>query len=506
MILSIMILAYQKNSNILCSAWVFMLFVLLLSMVTIFVLENNYLNESALMRWSMVLSVFEAEEVRLENIGLMHPHIPVFLLIPFYYLFGTSTAAAPYFLSVITGAGLLLLWNTQLVYAKYSRNMRIILILLVIANPVFLWAVTSGSEKALSLLMYYIICYAILRIVLKSDTRGIIILAGSLAIYLFVDAHAFFMVVSIIPFIPMIASPGMLKASPVSVFVLIMLPAFFAISSWFYLNWVFYNDALNFLTVPNSSFLGARLTSGDSLWLVHNGGSVLWVSIITILGTVMLFPTIAWQSYAVWQSKKLRRAIRVFFFIPVVAAILSTSTYMLSHPVEVIFLITSVMMVGMLVMPRRDPGKRKVAILLVLAGNVVATGLFFWNPTPDMYGWRQAATGQDIKTEFAEELKLGVWLAAQDRETLIDERSSYHVISSRGHIDNLLLSYMPEFKVALKYGVPNVEQIVVMNPKQKFAYLDRITQRYPKLFIDGMSGYYPVYESYNWKVYRKIHR
>lgn len=483
-----------------------MLFILLFSMITIFVLENSYLNESALMRWSMVLSVFEAEDVRLENIGLMHPHVPVFLLVPFYYLFGTATAAAPYFLSVIVGAGLLLIWNTQLVYAKYSWQMRTALILLVIANPVFLWAVTSGSEKALSLFMYYIICYAILRIVLKSDTRGIIILAGSLAIYLFVDANAFFMVVSIIPFIPMIASPGMLKASPVSVFVLIMMPAIFAICSWFYLNWVFYDDALNFLTVPNSSFLGARLTSGDSLWLVHNGGSVFQASVIAIVGTFMLYPTIIWQSYAIWQSRKLRRAIRVFFFIPVVAAILSTSTFMLSHPIEVIFLITSVMMVGMLVLPRKDPGKRKVAIVLILAGNIVATGLFYWNPTPDMYGWRQAVTGQDVKTEFEEELKLGVWLAGQDRPTLIDERSSYQVISSRGNIDNLLLSYMPEFKVALKYGVPNVEQIVVMNPKQKFAYLDRITQRYPQLFKDGMPGYYTVYESNDWKVYRKLHR
>jgi len=499
-----MISAYLRNNKAFGYMRPFLVTAALLGLATLWLLGHNYINDIALLRWSLVLTVFDTPEVRLENIGLMHPHVPVYALIPFYYSKILATPAAPYLVSVLSGALLLTIWNYQLKINRYSDGMRYLMVAVVMTNPLFLWVVTTGSGRALSLLCFFLICFAIMRTLLQRDTRGVILLAGSLGAYFFVDEKAFFVVIAAVPLLPLIASPKMLRESPLGVYVLILLPAVFSILSWFYLNWIFHGDAETFLTAPDSEFLAARLTSGESLWLLRYGGTLATASIIVVLSALAMFPALGWQLYAVWHTGRLRHGIGVYFLIPVVAAAIATAGFYLGHPAEMLFLLLAGVMLGMLVMPRNKLQQRQVAVALLLLGNLLTILLFYYQPSGDMRNWQQAMSGRQLEQQYAEELRLGRWLAVGDRATLIDERAGYRVIASRGGSGDLLLSHMPEFKFALKHDVPSVEQLVVMNPKHKEAYLDRVTQRYPRLFNDGMPGYARVYSGKQWAVFRRI--
>ncbi len=485
------------------SLWSFLTPTLLLGGLALWILGHQYLNDSALLRWTKLLSVLDASEVHLEYIGLMHPHVPIYLLSPFYYLPGLATPAAPYLLSVLCGGLLLAIWNYHLRLKRYGPQSRTLLIFLAAANPLFLWAVTNGSEMALSLLMYYLFCFAVLRTLLQRDSRAIIMLASALAGYFFVDERAFFLVVAFFPLIPMVAPPSMLRESPLSVFFVISLPVALAIASWFYLNWIFHGAARTFITALDSSFLGARLHSGESDWLLGFGGAWLLPTLAALLLAVASFPAMIWQAVVVWRSQRLRRGELVFFLVPVLAVGVASSSSFIEHLVEMLFLLNAGCMVGLLLLPRASQRQKMLAAGFLLLGDLSGGCLLFWYPSADMLQWREAVTGQDSAMNYPAERRVGDFLAVNRLPTLLDERAGYRIIAARGDTKGLLLSYMPEFKLALQQADPGVAQILVSNPAQRRAYLDGITQQYPDLFADGMPGYHLAYPGDDWRVYRQ---
>lgn len=485
------------------SFWSVLAPALLLGGLAAWLLEHDYLNDSALLRWSKLLTVLDASEVHLEYIGLMHPHVPIYLLAPFYYLPGLATPAAPYLLSVLSGGLLLAVWNYHLRLKRYGTRSRALLIVLAAANPLFLWAVTNGSEKALSLLMYYLFCFAVLRTLLQRDSRAIIMLASALAGYFFVDERAFFLVVAFLPLIPLVAPPSMLRESALSVFFVIILPVALAVASWFYLNWIFHGAARTFLTAPNSSFLGELLHSGESTWLVSFGGTWAASTLIALLLALAAFPGLLWQAAVVWRSPRLRRGVLTFFLVPVLAVGVSTNSYFIGHPADMLFLLNAGFMVGLLLLPRAKLRQKAMAAGFLLLGDLVGGLLFYWYPSQDMLHWRLVLTGQERDVGYAEERDLGRFLAVNRLPTLLDERAGYRIIAARGDTRGLVLSYMPEFKLALQRADPAVAQIVVSDPRQRRADMDAVTQQYPELYRDGLPGYRLIFRSRDWHVYRR---
>jgi hypothetical protein len=485
------------------SPWTFLLPVLLLGLLAAWVISNHYLNDSALLRWSKLLTVLDASEVHLEYIGMMHPHVPIYLLAPFYYLPGLATPAAPYLLSVLSGGLLLMIWNYHLRLKRYGAAARGLLLLLAGLNPLFLWTVSSGSEKALSLLMYYLFCFAILRTLLQMDARSIIMLAATLVGYFFVDERTFFLAVAFFPLIPMVAPPTMLRESPLSVFFVIILPLMLAIGSWFYLNWVFHGDAQTFLTVTDSSFLGARLDSGESLWLRSVGGTWMMPTLLSLGLALISFPSLLWQASVVWHSSRLRNGVLVFLLVPVLAMGVASGGFFIAHPAEMLFLLCAGSMAGLLLLPRANRRQKTLAAGMLLLGDLVAAGWFMGYPSVDMLKWRQAISGQDQDVPQEMDRGLGHWLAENRLPTLIADRAGYRAIAARGDSKGLLLSFMPEFKLALQRADPGVAQVVVINPSHERAYADRVTRQYPDLYRNGLPGYRLVFQNPHWHVYRR---
>ena len=486
------------------SLWSLLLPSLLLGGLAAWLLEHQYQNDSALLRWSTLLAVLDAGELHLEYIGLIHPPVPIYLLTPFYYLPGLATPASPYLLSVLCGGLLLAMWNYHLRLKRYEASLRVLLLGLTAANPLFLWVMTSGSEKALSLLMYYLFCFSILRTLLQRDSRAIIMLASSLAGYFFVDERTFFLTLAFLPVIPMVAPPNMLREAPLSVFFVISLPVVMAVASWFYLNWIFHGAARNFITAPDSSFLGKLLHSGEYPWLVNYGGDWLVPTLIALLLAMAAFPVLIWQVLVVWRSPRLHRGVLSFSLVPVLAVGVATNSYFLGHPMEMLFLLIAAAMVGLLLLPRPSQQQKTLAAGLLLLGDLTGGLLFYGQPSRDMLQWRLALSGQVSDEVYEEERNLGRFLASNRMPTLLDERAAYRILAARGDARDLVLSYTPEFKLALQRADPAVAQILVSNPHRNQNSRDAISEQYPELFLEGLPGYRLVYEGMDWRVYRRL--
>ncbi|MBN4080123.1 hypothetical protein JYT31_00510 [Beggiatoa alba] len=486
------------------SLLLFTLLAIIFSAISVWLVQNGYLNDSALLRWAKVRMLLDADEIRLEHIGLMYPHLPIYLLIPFFYIPNLATPIAPYLLSALVGALLLTLWNQHLSARISANSTRWALVLLAACHPLFLWSITSGSEKALSLLMFYLLCYSLIRTARYQDMRSIILLGVVLATYFFIDERTLFLFIALLPLIPLCAPQRMLRYSPISVYTIISLPLAAAILSWLYLNWIFHGDPWLFLTAPESSFLGAKLAAHESRWLMSVGGEWLMPILISLLWTLTSYPVLIWLTLRTFHNRQALRNMVVFFLHPMLAVGIATSSFFLVHPIEMLFIFSAGVMAATLMLPPLRPGHQRItlaAMMLSIAGGWLT---LYGSHTPDMLHWRQAMAGPILGEGYAAaDNRLGQWLSAHRAATMIDDRVAFRAIAARGDAKGLLLPFMIEFKQLMRWRSPQAEQIVTLDPAHPQAHLDTITQNYPRLFQHGAANYRLVFEQEHWRVYRR---
>jgi len=482
---------------------IFIAVVALLSLCAIWLLSHNYLNEFAVSRWSKVLSVLDSPELRIEHLGLVYPHFPVYILMPFYYLPGLDTGAAPYFASILIGSLLIAIWNYHLTKKKYSLRVRLMLIFLVCSHPYFLWGITAGAQHAFSLLMFYWLYIALVRLVNVQDVRAFIMIGLVLGIYFFVDERTIYMFIALLPLISIIAPQRMLKESTTSVYLIIATPLVIAIASWAYLNWIFHGDAGLFMQSAESSFRGAREDTPHVEWLRSYGGDFVMPTILVALMSLVTYPVLFWLLYHAKHHRILLGSTLVLLVHPVIAAGLATGNYFLAHPMHMIFLYSAGIMAGVVLIPR-ESRRARISLMLLLALSCVTAWISFsWEATVDMQRWQKALTGVHLKESSPGDLALGQWLKANRQATLMDDKAAYRVIVARGDAKDLVLPSSSEFKLAMKRQVPDIKQLAVSDPGSIHGHKDHLNQRYPGLYHKGIPGYVLVYDYQNWRVYRR---
>jgi hypothetical protein len=477
--------------------------VLVLSLCTIWLLSHNYVNEFAISRWAKVLTVLDAPVIRIEHLGLIYPHFPVYILIPFYYLPGLDSGAASYFASMLVGAILIGIWNYHLAKKGYSLKMRLMLILLVGSHPYFLWGVTTGAQHALSLLMFYFLYLSLVRLVNMQDVRAFIMIGLVLAVYFFIDERTLYLFIALLPLLSIVAPQRMLNESTSSVYLIIAAPLGIAIAAWAYLNWVFNDDAGLFISSSSSSFLGAWQDAAHIDWLINYGGQYLLPAFISLLLSLAAYPVLIWLLYHAKRHRILLGSTLVLLVHPIVATGLATGNYFLAHPMYMVFLFSAGIMAGIVLIPR-ETKKAKIQLLVLLAVSVISGWLTFsWSATTDMQRWQAAITGKILEDENPGDIALGQWLKINRQATMLDDKAAYRVIVSRGDAINLLLPSSSEFKLAFKQKWPDVEQLAVSDPSHTYDGKDSLNQRFPGLYFNGLTGYQLVYDHQHWRVYRR---
>ena len=144
-----------------------------------------------------------------------------------------------------------------------------------------------------------------------------------------------------------------------------------------------------------------------------------------------------------------------------------------------------------------------VAFLIVsLAGG---WWIFMESSSPAMKQWVSAfRTDRVLINDEDGSFRLGRWLNAHRRPTLIDENIAFKAIVARGDAEGLYLSFSDKFKIALNQAYPDIDQIVVSDPDSPQGKRDRISIRYAGIYEHGIKGFKLVYSDHIWRVYRKI--
>ncbi len=475
-----------------------------LSVLTSWLLSHGFMFEGATHRWAKVLGVLGSEEIRLENLSLLYPHLPLYSLVPFYYLPGMSFGAAPYFVSVLFACILIGLFLSHMRHIDISASKRMLLVFLLVAHPAFLWGATNGSQLAMSMLMFYLLYHACQSMISEHDVHSYISLGVILAVFFFVDASAVFLFVALLPMLAVVAPRRLLMASPASIYFILSVPFVFSVFSWAWLNWVFEADFMHFITDPNSNFLGGYMELFKYPWLVDFGGNFFEALIAAFGYALVAYPVILYFLLSTWDEGSRFRASFVLFVHPVLAIALATDQYYLSHPMEILVLINAAILAEITFLDiERKRVFWSVSSFLVVS-LIGGWWLFIESADPNMAKWVDSFRTERVLIKDEDgSLRLGRWLNENRRDTLMDESSGYKVLVARGDAEGMLLSYTSRFKLALSHAYPEISQIVVPDPESGIGRKDHISQRYPRLYDEGMSGYKLAYSDNIWRVYQK---
>lgn len=481
--------------------WDSFLFVgMIFSALMIWLLSHNYHSEYSLRVWAKILA-FSSNEFRLEDSGILFPYVPLGLFRIVSEIPGFRSEYVSYLLSVLAAAFMFAHWNSFLVKKGYQFRERLLLGGLVISHPFALWGVTSGLNNALTLFVFYLLCFGIVRLVLIRNLHSILFLSASLALLFLTDDRSMYIAIVMFPFIPLIAPERMLKESLSSVYVIILMPFVFAFLSWMYLNWMFHNDKFMFMHAPEAMFNGVWQTSDQYSWLNQWGGEWIVTIAYTILLSLLAAPATVWM---IWRNRKHYRVLHTgpkLFLIPAIATGIGTVGFALFHAVDILFLQVAVFMTALLLLPRLCGKSLKIMLVLLLLGNIGGWWIMTSGHAPQIDNWK-AGFHRNLHGSESDE-NLARFLNEQPYSTLIDERAAFHVIAAKGNVDNLVLPFQIEVKMMDKYFLKTVGQFATINPSHPRSVVDGIGKRFEGIYWGGLAGYHLVYDDQQWRVYRR---
>ena len=485
--------------------WLLVFLTMLMVGLAIWVLSNGFYLEGAMKSWAIVISALGSEEILLENLTMLTPHFPLYLLIPFYYLPGLDTGAAPYLISILATTFLLWMWARNLKDVDITQTRLAIVALLIVLHPAFLWAATSGGHISLTMVTFYLLYRAAQHIITDHDIHSYISMAVVFVIFFFIDGTAIYIFVALIPLIVLIAPIRAIMVSPMSLYLIIGTPFAFAMGTWGYMNWIFEGDFLYFITNSESTFLGGMLAVDQYPWLKEYGGQFFKPFLVATGYLLIAYPVSIYLLLDTVDDNHRFRATFVLMLHPLIAISIATSQNYLTHPFEILTLVSAGLMAELTYVKMQTKREFFLLVVFMLVSIVGGWWLFIETASPQMMRWYKALQGENTSVAIAEDAdyQLGKWLKVHRMQTMMYERSAYRVIAARGDAEGLLLSYSHGFKSAMRQRIPDVAQIVVSDPGTNLGRRDLVNIKHPHLYTHGLAGYRLVYDKMGWRVYRK---
>jgi len=487
------------------------LFEFLLSMLlvglSIWILSHGFYLEDARESWAIVLSALGSDEILLENLTMLTPHLPLYLLVPFYYIPGLDTGAAPYLISILASTFLLFLWGRNLRDVELSQVRLAILAVLIVLHPAFLWAATSGGHITLTMITFYLLYRAAQHIISDHDIHSYISMAVVFVVFFFIDGTAVYIFVALIPLLVLIAPVRAIMVSPMSLYLIVGTPFAFAVGTWAYMNWIFEGDFLYFVTNDQSAFLGGMLHMNEYPWLQDYGGKFFMPMMVSAGYLLVAYPVSLYLLLDTMDNNYRFRATFVLMLHPLIAIGIATSQYYLMHPFQILTLVSAGLMAELTYVKMQTRREFALLVVFMLLSIVGGWWLFIETANPQMMRWVNALQGKNVSIAIQHDgdFQLGKWLRKHREPTMLYEVSAYPVIAARGDAEGLLLSFSHGFKSAIRERIPSVEQIAVPDPETTLGKRDVVNIRYPHLYAYGLSGFRLVYDQLGWRVYRRKH-
>ncbi len=471
-------------------------------LVTVWLLHNNFVNEAAIINWASLTAIFDADTLRLENLGLAQPHGPILILAPFYFIPGVG-GVAPFVVSALVAALLMSVWNRHLRQGGYSTAQRALLIGLMMAHPALVWGGSSGGREALSLLMFYLLYRSCLRMAYEKDMRSFIALGLVLAAFFYFDVISLFLFLALLPLLLVLVPSFMRREAPFSVYIITGMPLLVVMGAWIYFNWIFIGEPLAFFNSYASGFTGARIEAETLPWLREFGGQLVVPTLHGLAYVLLGYPVLLLLMWHRYQEGRQLHVSLVLLLHPVLAIGLATWAFYLASPLQITLLIAAGVMAELSRITWRERSLLPLVVLLGV-GLVTSWHLAVRDHYSHLIAWTAALQQQQPPAPPGAKA-LGRWLAEHREATLLDLRSAHQVVGARGDAEGLLLPFTPEYRLAMRSDRPAVPQIAVPNPDTPAGQRDAINVRFPQLYEVGIAGYQRVYDENNWRVYRRAH-
>lgn len=390
--------------------------------------------------------------------------------------------------SALVGAGLAGLWLASLLRAGYKPGAALVLVLLLVANPLFLGAITAGPEAVLTLVGVWLFAMSAFTLRNRASVNDLIACSASLTLLLFSGPLGGAFACATIPFLLLLMPSDIGRRSFGSVYMVLLFPAVFGLAGFIFVNWMMLHDPLSFLR--NDIDLSAQWISDSwmrplvptlfavacapalvGMFIVARGRRPIQAVASALLGSLLLSVTVALQTGACRSP--------IEALCPAVALVAAAA---MRWPPQK----TRSLRVGLLLAVGLTGG----ASALLVQGRL-ALGLNGGEAASEFVGLRRAA---------AEE-KVGRFLAGRS-DVLLDAAAHPAVVAARGSGEGLVTGNDTAFAVSMlrKRVETGAVAVPATNPSRN---ADAISRNLPGLYAQGAPGFHLIYDADGWRVWSR---
>lgn len=471
-----------------------------LVLLNVWLQTAGYVSQAAVADSARALLMLGAEEGERGRMALLHPQLTLFLLMPLYFLWPGLNLYPAYLLGAVFASLLLVLFYRRL-RRSTSRPAAVVLTLCFALNPLLLWSATSGGSVALCLLLYFLVCLAVLELQQSQGALNYMILGVAVALLGTVDIRGLYIAVAFLPLLPLAVPPKVLEETTLGTVLIVYAPLLLLLLAWVYLVSIYTSDPIaGVLASAIQGRTGVGQGNVESAWLMRHGGE--WLQPLGIAGLIVFvaFPVCMWFGIRLLRRNRPDNtaAALIVLLMPLIATTLATANQFLRHPLHMLFFELAAVM-ALVTVPEMRTRRLRWLIVLLLGGNLAVVPWMVWLSDSGLAHWWRTSAGVQA-TQDHQMVELARWTRNLDG-LMVDDHLGYELIAHRGTADNLIVPATADYQKTISSGSLEVSWIAVPNPRSPEGARDGVNFRFPRLYDYGHPGYVLAYDDGSWRVY-----
>lgn len=408
-----------------------------------------------------------------------YPPIPFAVALVLQAAIGGGDFLIPILMSAVTGAVLLYLQYGNFVEkAAYQPVEAAILVLLIAVNPLFLRALSEGSDVLLLAIGVWIYGRGLVNLRLTGAAPDMMKVAVGLLIIPLSQGYGLLIAAGTLPFLVLAARPSIFVVSPVGYLVSMFFPVVAAIGSLLFVS-----------AVLKTTFFSTRIAAGpgDGGWA--SLGALASPLIVLVVVLVRLAP---WPRY--WMP-----------LLALTAALVGAATLNQVYGIEPDPVLTAVPLIGAVAVALRlwpaSVLRFWIAAALLLLTLPVAGWSIRTYGGPESRAWLDAASGRGTTDPLRADRAAALFIEKLEGVVTDAERHP-GLVTTLADISPLIVAGQPGYDFALAGGRPLGGYLAVRKDPGMLVTSDRLLRAFPDLEKTVPSGYELVYDKEGWRVFR----
>lgn len=408
-----------------------------------------------------------------------YPPIPFTVALVLQATIGGGDALIPILMSAVTGAALLyLLYSNFVEKAAYRPDEAVILVLLIAINPLFLRALSEGSDVLLLAIGVWIYGRGLVNLRLTGAAPDMMKVAVGLLLIPLSQGYGLLIAAGTLPFLVLAARPSIFVVSPMGYLMSMFFPVVAAIGSLLFVS-----------VVLKTTFFSSRIAAGP--------GDAGWAALAALAAPLMILVMVL-----------ARLAARPRYWMPLMAltaALVGAAALNQVYGIEPDPVLTAIPLIGAVAVALRlwpASGLRFfiAAALLLLSVPVAAWSIRTYGG-PESQIWLDAVSGRGTLDSLSADRAAARFIAELDG-VITDAERHPGLVTTLGDISPLVVAGQPGYDLAVAGGRPSGGYIAVRKEPGMLVTSDRLLRAFPDLEKKVPSGYELVYDKLGWRVFR----